>query len=105
MRGRNILLCKNTANLFHLLFFMILRNETIDRQMEKRPQEEVQEQEVCNIHTLGQQQVQRYEEDRYAQNRHHHHPYTHTRTKQLVMEMILIGQERVTMITKTMIMT
>ena len=70
--------------------------------MEKRPQEEVQEQEVCNIHTLGQQQVQRYEEDRYAQNRHHHHPYTHTRTKQLVMEMILIGQERVTMITKAM---
>ena len=39
---------------------------------------------------------------RYAQNRHHHHPYTHTRTKQLVMEMILIGQERVTMITKAM---
>jgi hypothetical protein len=58
--------------------------------MEKRPQEEVQEQEVCNIHTLGQQQVQRYEEDRYAQDRHHHHANSHARAQQLMMEMVLI---------------
>ncbi len=58
--------------------------------MEQRPKEEVQEQEVGDIHTLGQQQVQRYEEDRYAQDRHHHHPHTHARAQQLMVEMVLI---------------
>ena len=51
---------------------------------------------------ISQYNIQCDKENGHANDRHHHHPYTHTRTKQLVMEMILIGQERVTMITKAM---
>ena len=73
-----------------LPLFPVPGDKPVNRQMKKRPQEEVEKQEVGNIHTLGQQQVQRNKEDRYTQDRHHHHANSHARTQQLMMEMVLV---------------
>ncbi len=80
-----------TSHFIPLLPLPVPSDKPVDRQMEKRPQEEVKEQEVGDIHTLGQQQVQRDKENRYTQDRNHYHANSHTGTQQLMMKMVLIG--------------
>lgn len=44
--------------------------------------------------------IQCDKENGHANDRHHHHPHPHTRAQQLMMEMVLVRQERVLVLTK-----
>ena len=70
-------------------------DEYVDRQMQQGPAYDIDDNQQRHVHPPRQQDVQADEEHRDEQDRHHHHPHTHARAQQLVVEMVLVRQERV----------
>ena len=85
---------------------MVKKREDIEENLEAEQEaygnltKEVQEKQISYIHTPCQRAIKQDKESGNRNDTNHHHPHPHPRAQQLMMEMVLVRQERVLVLTK-----